>query len=111
VRDPVDEKRPLAAAPAESALPPWALAILIGAIAIVVLVAMLPMRTYLPFADSDYFYVGLIASPMFVLLIVAVLAKMLDARRASTWSMAAGRIVRSDTQARRHRFAGERLAV
>jgi hypothetical protein len=46
-----------------------------------------------------------------VLLIVAALAKMLDVRRASTWSTAAGRIVKADTQARRHRFAGEATTV
>jgi hypothetical protein len=100
-----------AAARAGSSLPPWALAIIVGAIALVVLVATLPVRAFLPFADSDYFYVALIASPVVVLLIVATLARMLEVRRASTWSMAAGRIVRSDTQARRHRFAGDATTV
>jgi len=94
-----------------SPLPAWALAIVIGSIAIVVLAALLPVRAYLPFADSDYFYVGLIAAPLVVLLIVAALAKMLDVRRAATWSTAAGRIVKADTQARRHRFAGEATTV
>lgn len=91
--------------------PTWAVAIVVGTIAIVVLSTMLPVRDYLPFGDSDFFYVGLIGAPMLVLVIVAVLAKMLEMRRASTWSTAVGRIVRSDTQARRHYSAGEATAV
>ena len=82
------------------------MAIIIGTIAIVVLSAMLPVRNYLPFGDSDFFYVGLIGAPMVVLIIVAVLAKMIEVRRASTWSTAVGRIVRSDTEARRQRLRG-----
>jgi hypothetical protein len=45
------------------------------------------------------------------LIILAVLVKMLDVRRASTWSTAVGRIVRSDTEAHRHQFAGEATTV
>jgi len=91
--------------------PTWAVAIVVASIAIVVLSTMLPVRDYLPFGDSDFFYVGLIALPLVVLLVVAVLAKMLDVRRASTWSTAVGRIVRSDTEAHRHQSAGEATTV
>jgi hypothetical protein len=91
--------------------PTWAVAIVVASIAIVVLSTMLPVRDYLPFGDSDFFYVGLIASPLVVLVVVAVLAKMLDVRRASTWSTAVGRVVRSDTEASRHGFAGEATTV
>jgi hypothetical protein len=94
-----------------SAPPTWALAIVIGTIAIVVIAALLPRRFFGSLGDSDSFFIGLIAAPMGVLFIVAVLVKMLDVRRASTWSTAAGRIVRSDTEARRHRFAGEATTV
>lgn len=99
-----------ALARAGSGPPPWALAIVVGTIAIVALAAVLP-RAYLPFGDSDYFYAGLIAAPMVVLFIVAALAKMLEARRASAWSTAAGRIVRSGTEASHHRFAGSATTV
>ena len=100
-----------AVARGESAPPAWALAIVIGTIAVVVIVFMFPVRKYLPFGDSDFFYVGLIAAPMVMLFVVAVLVKMLEVRRASTWSTVAGRIVRSDTQASRHGFAGEATTV
>ena len=102
---------PAAAAPSGSGPPPWALAVVVGTIAIAILAGVLPVRTYLPFGDSDYFYVGLIAAPMVVLFVVAVLAKLLEVRRASTWSTAAGRIVSSGTEARHHSFAGSATTV
>jgi hypothetical protein len=86
-------------------------AIVVGTIAIVVLSTMLPVRDYLPFGDSDLVWVGLIGAPMVVLVIVAVIAKLLELRRASTWSTAVGRVMRSDTQARRHYSAGEATTV
>ena len=91
--------------------PAWALGIVIGTIAVVVLAALLPWRAYLPFGDSDAFNIGLIAAPVVVLFIVAALVKLLDVRRASSWSTVAGRVVRSGTEARRHRFAGEATTV
>ena len=100
-----------AAARSGSAPPTWALATVIGTIAIVVIAAMLPRRFLGSLGDSDLFFIGLIAAPMGVLFIVAVLVKMLEVRRASTWSLAAGRIVRSDTDVRHHRFAGEATTV
>ena len=106
-----------AAASTGSEPPRWALAIVIATIVLVVLTALVlrggpnSWRDYLPFGHSDYFYVGLIALPFVVLLGVAVLAKALEVRRASSWSTASGRIVKSGTEASHHRFAGEATTV
>jgi len=43
--------------------------------------------------------------------VVAVIAKMLEVRRASGWSTAVGRIVKSSTAAQRHRSAGDATTV
>ena len=48
---------------------------------------------------------------MAVLFAVAVIAKMLEVRRAAAWSTAVGRIVKSGTAAQRHRSAGEATTV
>jgi hypothetical protein len=97
--------------PAGSKPPAWALGIVIGTIAIVVIAFMFDVRSFLGFGDSDLFYVGLIGAPLVALLVVAVLVKMLEVRRASAWTTAAGRVVKSSTQARRHGFAGEATTV
>ena len=65
------------------------------------------LRDVLPFGNSEFFYIGLIFLPMAVLFVVAVVAKMLEVRRAAGWSTAVGRIVKSGTAAERHRSAGE----
>lgn len=93
--------------PGGSAPPAWALAIVIGTIAIVVIAFMFDVGSFLPIGNSDLFYVGLIGAPLVVLLVVAVLVKMLEVRRASTWSTAAGRVMRTSTGARRQGVAGE----
>jgi hypothetical protein len=91
--------------------PTWAVVIVVATIAIVVIAAMFDVRSYLPFGDSDLFYVALIGLPFVTLIALAVLVKMLEVRRASTWSTAAGRIVRSATEARRHGSAGDATTV
>jgi uncharacterized integral membrane protein len=98
--------------PARSEPPTWALAIVVGSIVLVVVTALALqasdfLRSSLPFGDSDYFYVGLIFLPMVVLVVVAIAAKMLEVRKASAWSTAVARIVKSGTETRRHRSAGE----
>lgn len=105
------ESRPIAKRSSEP--PTWAVAIVVGSVALVVLVSLLggSLRGILPFGDSEYFYIGLIFLPMVVLFVVAVLAKMLEVRRASGWSTAVGRIVKSGTAAEHHRFAGEATTV
>ncbi len=102
---------------ARSEPPPWAIGIVVGSIAVVVLTSMFlqgsdnSWRDALPFTNSDYFWVGLIALPFVTLLVVAVLAKMIEVRQASTWATAMGRIVTSETEARRHRFVGDATTV
>ena len=106
-----------AAPPARSGPPPWALGIVIGSVVFVVIACLVlrgsdnSWRAALPFGDSDYFWIGLIALPVVVLLVVAVLAKVLEARQASTWSTASGRIVTSETKSERHSSAGEATTV
>ena len=43
--------------------PTWAVAIIVATIGIVVLSSFLPVRDYLPFGNSDFFYVVLIGAP------------------------------------------------
>jgi hypothetical protein len=65
------------------------------------------MRSLVPFGDSDYFWVGLIFLPMAALVLVAVASKLLELGRAQSWTQTTGKIVRSEIEARRHRFANE----
>lgn len=105
------------APPVRSEPPPWAIGIVVGSIALVVLTSMFlqgsdnSWRDALPFANSDYFWVGLIALPFVTLLVVAVLAKMIEVRQASTWATAMGRVVKSETEAQRHRSGGDATTV
>ncbi len=89
--------------------PTWAVAIVVASIALVVLAGY--ARDWMPFGDSDYFWIGLIFLPMVVMFVAAVAAKMLEVKRASGWSSAVGRIVKSSTAAARHRSAGEAMTV
>jgi len=99
------------APPARSGPPPWALGVVVATIAFVVLAFLIlqvidnSWLAALPFGDSDYFWVGLIALPFVVVLVVAVLAKMLEVRQAAAWSTTSGRIVKSATTAERQGFA------
>src|SRR5262245_44134914 len=102
------------AATSSSRSPPtWALGIIIGSVVLVILTFMIVRGTgaHSPLIDSDFFYVGLIAAPMVVLIVVAVLAKMLEVHRAAAWSTAVGRVVKSGTEAQHHRFAGGETEV
>ena len=104
------------APPRRSGPPPWALNTVIGSIMFVVIACLVlqgsdSLRQSLPFGNSDYFYIGFISLPIVVLLVVAVLAKLMEARKASTWSTASGRIVTSETTAERQRSAGGETTV
>jgi hypothetical protein len=103
------EERESRPAKRSSEPPTWAVAVVVASIALVVLASL--VRRWLPFGDSDYFWIGLIFLPMVVLVVAAVAAKMLEVRRASGWSTAVGRIVKSGTAAQHHRFAGEATTV
>ena len=106
-----EESRPVARRSSEP--PTWAVAIVVASFALVVIAGFVleatdtSLRDVLPFGDSEFFYVSLIFLPMVVLFVVAVVAKMLEVRRAAGWSTAVGRIVKSGTAAERHRSAGE----
>jgi hypothetical protein len=97
--------------------PTWAVLVVIASFALVVIIGYVlsgtdnSLRAALPFGDSDFFYVSLIFLPMAVLFVVAVIAKMLEVRRAAGWSTAVGRIVKSGTAAQRRRSAGEGTTV
>lgn len=111
------EEHSLPTAKRSSEPPTWAVAVVIASIALAAIAGYVlsgtdnSLRAALPFGDSDFFYVGLIFLPMAVLFVVAVVAKMLEVRRASGWSTAVGRIVKSSTAAERHRSAGEATTV
>ena len=89
--------------------PQWAIILVVAAVAVVVVFSYLPdsWRESLPYGDSDYFYVALIAFPMVVMIAAVVANKLLLARRASTWVAVPGRITSSEIVARAHQFAGE----
>src|SRR5829696_4202345 len=108
-----DEGEARSVARRSSEPPTWAVAIVVASFALVVVagfvleVADISLRAILPFGDSDFFYISLIFLPMAVLFVVAVVAKMLEVRRAAGWSMAVGRIVKSGTTTEHRRSAGE----
>jgi uncharacterized protein DUF3592 len=89
--------------------PTWAVVAVIASVALIVLAGY--VRDWLPFGDSDYFWIGLIFLPMAVLFVAAVVAKMLEVRRAADWSTAVGRIVSSGTGTDHRRSAGEATTV
>jgi hypothetical protein len=106
-----EDSRPVARRSSEP--PTWAVAIVVASFALVVIAGFVlevtdtSLRDVLPFGDSEFFYISLIFLPMAVLFVVAVVAKMLEVRRAAGWSTAVGRIVKTGTAAERHRSAGE----
>jgi hypothetical protein len=94
--------------------PTWALIVMVGIIGFIVLMFSLGqwdrgsfLRLILPFANSDYFYVGLIALPMVALLALATVSKLWELRKAQSWSQTTARIVRSEMDEQRHRFTGD----
>ncbi|MFO1163286.1 MAG: DUF3592 domain-containing protein [Reyranellaceae bacterium] len=97
--------------------PTWALAIIVGSVVLVVLAFMLlrgrhnAWREALPFGNSDFFWIGLIFLPMVVLVVVAILVKLIEMRRAATWPSTMGRIVRSENQEERHTNDADQVTV
>lgn len=97
--------------------PTWALAVIVGSIVAAVLAVMLlkgrnnPWREALPLGNSDLFWVILIAVPFVVLVVVAVLVKLLEMRRAAAWPSAMGRIVRSANEEQRHTNEADQVTV
>ena len=93
--------------------PQWAIIAVVASIALLIIVSMLPESwlASLPFGTSDYFYIGLIALPVVVMICAMLAHKLLQARAASTWLQAQGQITKSTTEARSHQFAGETSEV
>jgi hypothetical protein len=92
--------------------PTWAIAMVVGAIALVVLISYSSsLRAMLPFANSDYFYVGLIALPMVMLVVVMIVVKVMEARNASHWPQTTAKILKSGMEVRHHQHAGEATTV
>src|SRR5215212_9118709 len=105
------EEGSLPAAKRSSEPPTWAVVVVVASFVLVVITGYVLSAADISLGDSDFFYVGLIFLPMAVLFVVAVVAKMLEVRRASGWSTAVGRIVKSGTAAAHHRSAGEATTV
>lgn len=97
--------------------PAWALFVIVGSVVAGVLAVMLLKGRYnawreaLPFGGSGLFWVIPIALPMVVLVAVAVLAKLLEMRRAAAWPSAMGRIVRSGNEEERLTNESDQVTV
>lgn len=104
----VKDTRPLVGRSGEGP-PQWAIVVMVVVIGFVVLMFGSPWIAYalFPFAHSDGFWIGLIALPMVVLILLAVASKGLDLRRAASWETTTGRIVSSKIAQRTIKFAGE----
>ena len=93
--------------------PNWAMGVMIAVIGAVVLIFSIEkwsrgsIRSLVPFGTSDYFWIGLIVLPMAALILVAAASKLIELQQAQSWSQTTGKIVRSEIETRRHRFAGE----
>lgn len=94
--------------------PRWVMVLVGGIIGCVVLVFMFDqqepaswLRSSVPYADSNWFWVGLIVLPLVALGLVAVLRTVVETRQAASWTSTAGRVVRSEIESRRHQFQGE----
>jgi hypothetical protein len=114
-----DDRAKSAAKPARdtSEPPPLALAIIVGTIVVVGVIFFLSegrnswFRSLIPDAYSDYFYIGLIALPMVVLVLVMVATKLIQARRAADWPQTTGKILKAGMVAKHHKFSGEATTV
>lgn len=64
-------------------------------------------RSFLPWSTSENWYIVAIFAPLPLLVLVALVTKLIEARRASNWAQTTGRIVKSAVETRRHQFSGE----
>ena len=94
--------------------PSWAIVTMVGIILLVTLLFVLPDWVgpgVIPYSNSDYYYIGLIFLPMIALIALIVISKTIEFQRAKNWSQTTGTVVRSEIEARHHRFAGEAKTV
>lgn len=68
-------------------------------------------RSFLPWSDSGNWYIAAILAPIPILLIVALVTKLWEAKRASKWAETSGKILKSTVEARHHQFTGEAETV
>lgn len=68
-------------------------------------------RSFLPWPHSENWYIAAIFAPMLLLLIVALVTKLWEAKRASKWAQTSGKILKSTVEARHHQFNGEAETV
>lgn len=98
------------ASPKKTSEPPaWAIMIMIGTIALVVL--LFNLADVLPLPNSGYFWVGLIFLPMVMMLVLVVVAKMLEVRKSAQWPSAMGRVIRSTVEARHSKGTSDTVEV
>ncbi len=93
--------------------PRWALAAVAGIVASFTLAAYIISWIDLPapFNDTGGLIMLLFGAMCVAIILVIVVSKLWEARRAAAWPQTAGRIVKSTIEARRHRSAGEATAV
>lgn len=92
--------------------PTWAMIIIVGAIGFVVLTFNSSwLQSMLPFWNSDYFYIGLIALPIVLVVVLMIIVKVIEARRAARWPQTTAKILKSGMEARHHQHAGEATTV
>ena len=65
------------------------------------------LRSNLPYGNSGWFWVGLVILLALAVGLIAVVSTFWELRQASSWSQAAGRIMRSEMAAERQRSGGE----
>ncbi|WP_091840629.1 DUF3592 domain-containing protein [Bosea lupini] len=95
---------PAKAAEARGEPPTWAVIAVVASLALIfVIVEVLPESWVerLPFAGTTMGNIALIALPMVVMVAAMIVNAMLKVRRASSWSQAPGRIIRSQMAVRR----------
>lgn len=93
--------------------PQWALAAVAGIVASFALAASILSSIDLPapFDHPGGLVMRLFGAMCVAIVLVIVVSKLWEAHRAAAWPQAAGRIVKSTVEARRHQFAGEATTV
>lgn len=93
--------------------PQMVIAAVVGSIGLIILVSWLPdsWRMALPYGDHDGFYIGLIFLPMIAMVVGAIVSKLIDAKKAETWSQTTARITASRVEVIHHRFEGSETTV
>jgi Protein of unknown function (DUF3592) len=90
--------------------PAWAVIVVAGAFFVAPLIFVFA-DGWLVHLPSGFGIVWLVAGPMVAMALAMLANKMIQARRASVWPQAAGRITRSDVVATRHQKSGEATEV